>query len=203
MRVKICGITREEDALLAAELGAYAVGFVFWPGSARYVEPSRARGIARSLPDAVLKVGVFVNQPAGHIRMVAEEAGLTTIQLHGREPIAAARGLGHQVFKSVPVGPAFTTDVLDRIPADVTVLLDTFDPAAHGGTGRTIDWTLAAEAAARRPIILAGGLKPSNIAEAVRQVRPYAVDLSSGVETAPGIKDPSKLRALFAALPHD
>ena len=202
-RVKICGITRPEDALLAAELGAFAVGFVFWPGSPRYIDPRAARAIVNALPEAVLKVGVFVNQPAGHVRFVARTAGLTTVQLHGTESVAFALGVGMPVFKAVPVRPAFALEALDAIPAGITVLLDAFDPATHGGTGRTIDWTLAASAADRRPIVLAGGLNPSNIPDAIRQVRPFAVDLSSGVESAPGVKDPARLRDLFEALPHD
>jgi phosphoribosylanthranilate isomerase len=201
--VKICGITRQEDALLAAELGAWAIGFVFWPGSPRYIDPRAARAIVHALPPAMRTVGVFVNQPAGHVRMVAEEAGITTVQLHGDETVAFAQRLGRPVFKAIPVRDGFTPSTLDAIPDDITVLLDAFDPAAHGGTGRTIDWSLAANAAARRPIVLAGGLNARNIGEAIRQVRPRAVDLSSGVEAAPGLKDHGKLRDLFAALPHD
>ena len=202
-RVKICGITRPQDALLAADLGAFAVGFVFWPGSARYLDPRAARAIVNALPDAVQKVGVFVNQPAGHVRFVAETAGLTTVQLHGTETVAFALGVGKPVLKTVPVGHEFSPGSLDEIPSEITVLLDAFDPVTHGGTGRTIDWTLAAAAAARRPVVLAGGLNPSNIADAIRQVRPFAVDLSSGVESAPGVKDHARLHDLFAALAHD
>lgn len=202
-RVKICGITRPEDALLATDLGAFAVGFVFWPGSPRYIDPRAARVIVNALPEDVLKVGVFVNQPAGHVRLVAGIAGLTTVQLHGTESVPFALGVGLPVFKAVPVRPEFALEALDAIPAGITVLLDAFDPATHGGTGRTIDWTLAASAAARRPIVLAGGLNPSNIPDAIRQVRPFAVDLASGVESAPGVKDPARLRDLFEALPHD
>ena len=201
--VKICGITRREDALLAVDLGAWAVGFVFWPGSPRYCDPRIARAIINALPASVLKVGVFVDQPAGHIRMVAGESGITTVQLHGRESILVAQSLGRPVFKAVAVSNGFTPAALDQIPPEITVLLDAFDPATHGGTGRTIDWSAAAAAAARRPVVLAGGLNAANIAEAIRRVRPRAVDLSSGVESAPGIKDPAKLRAFFNALPHD
>ena len=202
-RVKICGITRREDALLAADLGAFAVGFVFWPGSPRYIDPRDARAIVNALPESVLKVGVFMNQPTGHVRLAATTAGLTTVQLHGSEPVAFALGIGRPVLKAVPVTQDFSPEALDDIPAGITVLLDAFDPRTHGGTGRTIDWTLAAAASARRPIILAGGLRQSNIADAIRQVRPYAVDLSSGVESSPGVKDHARLRDLFEALPHD
>lgn len=202
-RVKICGITRREDALLATELGAYAVGFVFWPGSPRYIDPRAARAIVNALPETVLKVGVFVNQPAGHVRMAADEAGLTTIQLHGHEPLAFAQSLERPVYKAVAVRDGVPLDALDAVPAHITVLLDAYDPATFGGTGRTIDWSLAARVSARRPIVLAGGLTSANIADAIRQVQPYAVDLSSGVEASPGIKDHGKLRDLFEALPHD
>ena len=201
--VKICGITRREDALLAVELGAWAVGFVFWPGSPRYCDPRTARAIITALPPSVVTVEVFVDQPAGHVRMVAAESGITTIQLHGRESVLFAQSLGRPVFKAVAVSNGFTAASLDEIPADITVLLDAFDPATHGGTGRTIDWSAAASAAARRPVILAGGLNAGNIAEAVRHVRPRAVDLSSGVESAPGVKDAAKLHAFFNALHHD
>lgn len=202
-RVKICGITRREDALLAADLGAFAVGFVFWPGSPRYIDPRDARAIVNALPQSVQKVGVFMNQPSGYVRLAAETAGLTTVQLHGTEPVAVALGVGKPVWKAVPVTPAFSPEALDDLPPEITVLLDAFDPVTYGGTGRTIDWTLAAAAAARRPIVLAGGLRQSNITDAIRQVRPFAVDLSSGVESSPGVKDHGRLRDLFQTLPHD
>lgn len=201
--VKICGITRRQDALLAVELGAWAVGFVFWPGSPRYCDPRIARAIINALPPTVVTAGVFVDQPAGHVRMVAEESGITTIQLHGRESVLFAQSLGRPVFRAVAVTNGFTAESLDEIPSDITVLLDAFDPATHGGTGRTIDWSAAASAASRRPVILAGGLNAGNIAEAVRHVRPRAVDLSSGVESAPGVKDAAQLHAFFHALHHD
>lgn len=201
--VKICGITRREDALLAVDLGAWAVGFVFWPGSPRYCDPRRARAIINALPASVVKVGVFVDQPAGHIRLIADESGITTVQLHGQESALLAQGLGRPVWKAVAVRDGFAPETLDRFPPDVTILLDAFDPATHGGTGRTIDWSIAAAAAGRRPVILAGGLNAGNIGEAIRRVRPRAVDLSSGVESAPGVKDPAKLHTFFQALPHD
>lgn len=201
--VKICGITRREDALLAAELGAWAIGFVFWPGSPRYCDPRTARAIIHALPSSVVTVGVFVNQPAGHVRMVAEDAGITTIQLHGQESVSFAQSLRRPVLKAIVVRDGFAAEELDEIPSEITVLLDAFDPSTFGGTGRTIDWSAAASASARRPVVLAGGLNAGNISEAIRHVRPRAVDLSSGVESAPGVKDPVKLRAFFHALPHD
>ena len=199
-RVKICGITRADDAVLAAQLGASAIGFVFWPGSSRYVDPARAREIVTVLPANVLTVGVFVDQPASDVQAVAKQVGLGAIQLHGHESIDYALRLMEPVIKAVPVTDAFDITALDAIPGSITVLLDAHDPVKRGGTGRTIDWTLAARAAARRPVMLSGGLKPANIRAAVDAVRPYGIDLSSGVESSPGVKNHDSLRALFAAL---
>jgi len=199
-RVKVCGITRAEDAALAVELGAIALGFIFWPHSPRAVSAAQVGEIARGLPPSVSLVGVFVNQPVDEVLATARAAGLTGIQLHGDEDAAAYAAEGLRLVKAVPVPEAFTADALTAIPSDVTVLLDAHDPVRRGGTGRTIDWMRAAEAARLRPIILSGGLTPENIRTAVRTVRPYAVDVSSGVESAPGVKDESRLRSLFAAL---
>jgi phosphoribosylanthranilate isomerase len=199
-RVKVCGITRAKDAALAVELGAIALGFIFWPHSPRAVSAAQVGEIARGLPPFVSLVGVFVNQPVDEVLATARAAGLTGIQLHGDEDAAAYAAEGLRLVKAVPVPEAFTADALTAIPSDVTVLLDAHDPVRRGGTGRTIDWTRAAEAARLRPIILSGGLTPENIRTAVRTVRPYGVDVSSGVESAPGVKDESRLRSLFAAL---
>ncbi|MEO6213644.1 MAG: phosphoribosylanthranilate isomerase [Vicinamibacterales bacterium] len=199
-RVKVCGMTRLEDALLAAELGASAIGFIFWPASPRFVHPAIARAIISRLPPAVVPVGVFVDQPRVHVREVAKHVGLGAVQLHGHETIEFAIGLKEPVIKAVPVGDCFDATALDDIPASITVLLDAHDPVKRGGTGRTIDWTLAARAAGRRPVMLSGGLNPDNVRDALRAVRPYAIDLSSGVESSPGVKDHARLRALFEAL---
>lgn len=197
-RIKICGVTRVEDGLLAADLGASAIGFVFWPGSPRFVEPGRAREIARALPPFVTPVGVFVDQPAGHVKDVASVVGLGAIQLHGNEDLGYARALGRRVIKVASVESAVTR--ADFWPAEVTLLLDAVDAVRHGGTGRTVDWDQAAEVARRRRVILAGGLQPGNVGEAIRKVGPFAIDVSSGVESTPGIKDPARLRELFAAV---
>ena len=199
-RVKICGVTRREDAALAAALGAAAVGFVFWPGSPRSITEKAAAAIARELPPLVSTVGVFVDQPIDEVRRVAEAVRLTAVQLHGAEPLDFAAALLQPVIKAIGVTDGFEPSSLDLIPAEVTVLLDAHDPIRKGGTGRTIDWALAAAASARRPVFLSGGLHAGNVAEAVRCVRPYAVDVSSGVEASPGIKDPDKLRAFFDAI---
>jgi phosphoribosylanthranilate isomerase len=198
IRVKICGITRAEDARLAADLGAWAVGFIFWPGSPRYVEPGRARDIVRQLSPLVSAVGVFVDQPAAHVDAVAREVGLSAVQLHGSESPEFARGLAARVIKALPLDDGGEPALAGW--DDTLVLLDARDRVRHGGTGRTIDWAAAARVARRRPILLAGGLTPDNVKEAAQCVRPAGLDVSSGVESAPGIKDEGRLRALFAAL---
>ncbi|MBA3297757.1 MAG: phosphoribosylanthranilate isomerase [Acidobacteria bacterium] len=200
MRVKICGVTRASDAQLAAELGASAIGFIFWPQSPRFVEPDVAREIVAGLPPGVVPVGVFVDQPASQVRDIATRVGLGAVQLHGHESVEYAAALREPVIKAVSVREGFTAAALDVIPAAMTVLLDAHDPVTRGGTGRTIDWTLATAAAARRPLMLSGGLNPDNVRDAVRAVRPYGIDLSSGVESSPGVKDHDRLRALFDAL---
>ena len=197
---KICGVTAPEDAQLAVELGARAIGMVFWPGSPRAVRIDRAREIAGALPPFVTLVGVFVDQPVDEVSTVATTVGLDAIQLHGNETVEAYADTGRRTIKSVPVHDGATTAAADAVPADTTVLLDAHDPIKRGGTGRPIDWTIAAAIARRRPIILSGGLTPDNVAAAVGAVAPYAVDVSSGVESAPGRKDPAKLRRFFDAL---
>jgi phosphoribosylanthranilate isomerase len=200
VRVKVCGIGRREDADLAVSLGANALGFVFWPGSPRAVAADTVREITRTLPPFVEAVGVFVNQAPADVRDITARAGLTAIQLHGDEAPEAFVARGLRVIKAVGVGDAFSPEALAAVPVNVTVLLDVHDPVRRGGTGQTIDWSVAAEAARTRPVILAGGLTPANVRDAVQTVQPYAVDVSSGVESAPGIKDATKLRAFFAAL---
>jgi phosphoribosylanthranilate isomerase len=199
-RVKICGVTRAEDARLAADLGAAAVGFVFWPSSPRFVDPYRARDIVRALPPFVTAVGVFVDQPMAHVQSVANLVRLGAVQLHGGETRELYERLPYRVIKAVPVTSAFEVESLAGVPERAMVLLDAHDPDRRGGTGRTIDWARAAEAARVRPVILSGGLTAENVGAAVDAVRPYAVDVSSGVEARPGIKDAARLRALFAAV---
>jgi phosphoribosylanthranilate isomerase len=196
-RVKICGITRLEDARLAADLGAWAVGLVFWPASPRAIEVGAARAIVRELPPFVTAVGVFVDETVERMRQVAGEVGLGAVQLHGDEPVEVADALPGRVLKAVTAAAAGEAD---RWPARVTLLVDAHDEVRRGGTGQTADWTRAAALARRRPIVLAGGLRPENVAEAIRIVAPVAVDVSSGVESAPGIKDAVRMRALFDAI---
>ena len=198
--VKVCGITRRRDALLAAELGASAVGFVFWPRSPRYVEPPAAAAIARLLPPAVAPVGVFVDPTRDFVRSVAARVGLAAAQLHGDEPPTLFRGLPCRIIKAVPVEGEATPKRVAALPESVTVLLDAPDPVLKGGTGRTVDWTVASRVAARRRVFLAGGLRPENVREALRRVRPHGIDVSSGVEAGVGRKDAERLRAFFDAV---
>jgi phosphoribosylanthranilate isomerase len=195
MFVKVCGITRREDAAAAVDAGARALGFVFWPTSPRFVDPFHARAIVATLPPFVTPVGVFVNQPLDYVRGVASLAGLGAVQLHGDEDIAFAAAIRHPVIKALTLA-----DRIDDWPARTMVLLDAYDRVKRGGTGRSIDRAAAAAIASTRRILLAGGLTPENVAEAVGRVRPFGIDVSSGVEHSPGIKDHNKIRALFEAL---
>ena len=198
--VKICGITRPEDADLAARLGAAWVGFVFWPRSPRFVEPETAAAILAGLPPHVSGVGVFVDQAVDEVNAVADRVGLGAVQLHGRETTEACRRCRRRVIKAVRLSGGGAGDDPDAVWSGATVLVDAFDPVRMGGTGRQVDWTRAARIARRRPLVLSGGLRAENVAEAVRQVGPYGVDVSSGVESRPGVKDPDRMRAFFAAL---
>jgi phosphoribosylanthranilate isomerase len=198
--VKICGVRRHEDALFAAELGAAAIGFVFWPGSPRFIDPYRARAIVAALPAFVTAIGVFVDQPEEYICGVAGLVRLGAVQLHGNEPVERIVRAPYRVIKSVAVGTDFDPADSLALPKHVTVLLDAHDPARRGGTGRTIDWSAAARIARTRRTILSGGLNASNARQAIDIVNPYAIDVSSGVEVSPGVKDPAKLRELFAAI---
>ena len=198
MLVKICGITRADDAQAAVDAGASAIGFIFWPDSPRFVDPFRARAIAAALPPFVTTVGVFVNQPAKYVNGVASLVRLGAVQLHGDESIGDAAAIRSPTIKAMRIGD----ERLATWPARSMVLLDVHDPVRRGGTGRTIDWTAAADIAAQRKILLAGGLTPANVADAIARVRPFGIDVSSGVERAPGIKDHQRLRALFEVV-HD
>ena len=198
MLVKICGITRADDALAAVAAGANAIGFVFWPDSPRYVDPYRARAIRAALPPFVTAVGVFVNQPVEYVSGVSSLVRLGAVQLHGDETPQYASLLSAPIVKALPLTTLGESD-LAAWPDETMVLLDVHDPVKRGGTGRTIDWDAAATISARRRIVLAGGLTPENVGEAVEAVRPWAVDASSSLETEPGIKDHDRIRAFVAA----
>lgn len=195
-RVKICGIRTEQAARAAVEAGADAVGFVFYPQSPRFVEPHTAARLARLLPPFVLRVGVFVNAPVEAVRRIAEQVGLDLVQLHGDEPPEVCARMPRRVIKAVRVDGPQALERARHYPA-CAVLLDAYAPDRYGGTGRSFDWSLAR--GLDRPVILSGGLTPDNVAQAVRQVRPYAVDVSSGVETS-GDKDPQKVAAFVRAV---
>lgn len=197
-RVKVCGITTVQDALWAAELGASAIGMVLWPNSPRAIDPPTAREIVTALPPLIEAIGVFVNQPDADT--IAADIGLHAVQLHGDEAIEQYARFTHRVIKAIPVDGEAARDRARCLPVGVDVLLDALDPVRRGGTGMTIDWSLAAGIAAERSVILSGGLHASNVADAIRAVKPAAVDVSSGVESSPGHKDRVKLRAFMEAV---
>ena len=202
MFVKVCGITRREDADAAVEVGASALGFVFWPKSPRAIDPYRARAIVSSLPPFVSAVGVFVDQPAAYVNGVAGLVGLSAVQLHGDEPVEYAAAINRPVVKAVGLrhGVAPPAGMVESWPTRVLILVDVHDPVRRGGTGRTVDWSVAAAIARRRRVVLAGGLTPENVGEAIARVQPFGIDVSSGVEAAPGIKDHGRIKALFEAV---
>jgi phosphoribosylanthranilate isomerase len=195
--IKICGVTRLEDAQAAAALGVNAVGFVLWPGSPRTLPMDEVGAIVGALPPFVTPVGVFVDPAVDDLRAAAEVGGIRLAQVHGRVPHIGDFGI--RILQSVRLGEKKGSfDPL--MPAGEPVHLDTNDPIIRGGTGRTIDWQSAALVAMMRPVILAGGLTPANVAEAIQVVAPYAVDVSSGVESAPGRKDPELMREFVEAV---
>jgi phosphoribosylanthranilate isomerase len=198
--VKICGITRVEDAQAAVEAGAHALGFVFWRDSPRFVDPFHARAIVRTLPAFVTTVGVFVNQPPEYAAGVASLVPLDAVQLHGDEAVESAARIGRPIIKALTLDVASQPERLASWPAAVTILLDANDPVRRGGTGRAVDWDGASAVAAARRVVLAGGLTPENVARAIDRVRPFGIDVSSGVERSPGVKDHERIRALFRAL---
>lgn len=197
VRVKICGVTRLEDALLAVRLGADAIGFNFWPRSKRFIAPNVARAIIRALPPFVTTVGVFVDPTPDEALRAAEVAGIQSFQLHGDEPPELVASLPLPVVKAIRLADRGALAALARYEV-AAFLLDAPGPG-YGGSGERCDWTLAAEAARAARILLAGGLTPDNVGDAVRTVRPYGVDVASGIERAPGVKDESKLEAFIRA----
>jgi phosphoribosylanthranilate isomerase len=200
VRVKICGITREEDALVAATAGADAIGFVHWAGSRRAVSAERARAIAAVLPPFVTTVALFVDPAADEVRRVIAEARPDLLQFHGDEDPAFCAGFGVPYIKAVKIGAAAPGAALLGYHAGARgLLLDTHDPVVVGGTGRAFDWSLV-PSGRERPLILAGGLHAGNVAAAIRLVRPFAVDVSSGVEAGPGIKDAARVREFMQAV---
>ncbi len=193
-RVKICGITSLEDALTAVETGADALGFVFFKESPRHIFPEQAARIIAQLPPFVQAVGLFVNEQATTVNEIANRCRLDLVQLHGDEPPDYCRLVQRRVLKAFRVRSLASLEEVAQYQV-AGYLLDTFSPSFYGGTGLSFNWEIANEAVQRYGrIILAGGLTPDNVAEAVRQVQPWAVDVSSGVESAPGRKDAQKVR---------
>jgi phosphoribosylanthranilate isomerase len=199
-RIKVCGVTRPEDARLVVALGIDALGFVFWPRSPRYVTAAQAAAIASALPPMVCTVGVFVDQPVEEVRRIAAEVGLSAVQLHGDEPLPSWSLVPGVCLKAVGGGAGADPASIAAWPPHVYPLVDAVDPVRRGGTGLPADWAAAAALARVRPAVLAGGLDASNVADAIARVRPYAVDVSSGVERSPGIKDSNRLRAFVEAV---
>jgi len=188
VKVKICGVTNATDALMAAAAGADAIGFNFWPRSPRYVEPEQVVPVRMSLPPFIATVGVFVDASAETVKEVMAFCALDYAQLHGREgPARVARLKGLRTIKTIRLRTEADLKELDRYAVDAFVL-DACVKGMPGGTGQTVDWELARAASSRAKVILAGGLDPQNVAEAVRAARPYAVDVASGVEESPGKK---------------
>jgi len=198
VRVKICGVTSLEDALAAVRLGADALGFNFWPGSKRFISPAQARAIVRRLPPLVTAVGVFVDP--GHDEAVAAAAisGVQVLQLHGAESPAFCRTFQLPVLKALPVGGAEALAAAEPYAGVSGLLLDA-PTAGHGGSGQPCHWPTARAMALRGPVILAGGLHPGNVAEAIAAVRPWGVDVASGVELAPGLKDHALMERFIRA----
>ncbi|TFH72345.1 phosphoribosylanthranilate isomerase [Gammaproteobacteria bacterium LSUCC0112] len=203
-RVKICGITRPADARLAAQLGADALGLVFYAGSKRAVSIEQAQQIRAVVPAFVSLVGLFVNPTQKQVESVLADVHLDCVQFHGDETPAFCASFGVPYVKALRMAPSLSTadDVLTLIEQYATasgILLDAWDPLQAGGTGKQFDWSLAAQCVQQceLPIILAGGLEAGNAALAIDQVRPWALDLSSGVESEPGLKDPQRLTAFF------
>jgi len=194
--LKICGMTRVGDALHAVREGATAIGFVFWKGSPRYIEPERAGEIAAALPATVTTVGVFVNEPVDAIRETARVAGLRMVQLHGEETPAYTKQIDQPVMRAVTLDTMVETT--KAWPADTTLLLDSTDPSRRGAGRAAVDWPRAAVITRGRRVVLAGGLTPDNIEEAIVTVRPIGVDVASGVESAPGVKDLDKVARFLA-----
>jgi phosphoribosylanthranilate isomerase len=202
IHVKICGITRIEDAEAAAGAGANALGFVFWPRSPRAVDVATARRIIETLPPFVVRVGVFVDATREELARTSDEAGLDVVQLHGDEPPEALRDLPRRALKALRVTSGFVPELVDRYIGRVGgILLDSGATGVPGGSGRSFDWSVACAVRQRvKRLVLAGGLTPDNVRAALAQVRPDAVDVSSGVESEPGRKDPKKVRDFVAAV---
>jgi phosphoribosylanthranilate isomerase len=189
--IKFCGTTNLEDALKAASLGVNALGFIF-AASPRRIEPDAARKIILSLPETLLKMGVFVNEEAKEVQRLTDYCGLTALQFHGKESPEYCRRFSLPVYKTIHVKNWESLTDMEKYHA-VSILLDSYSPVQAGGTGNPFPWKIAIAAREKRNVILSGGLNPSNVREAIEKVRPLGVDVCSGIERVPGRKDPSKM----------
>ena len=198
IQVKICGLTTVDDAVRCIELGADAIGLNFWSGSPRRTDLASARAIADAVGDRAEMVGVFVDHSVEQVLEILQKTGITWAQLHGGEPPEDVEALLPHAYKAIGVKDGSAVELARRYPGE-HLLLDASVPGIPGGTGRTFDWAIAAAVAQERKLTLAGGLTPDNVAEAVRVVRPFRVDVASGVESAPGRKDPERVAAFIRA----
>ncbi len=202
IKIKICGITNAEDAQVAVDAGADALGFIFYAQSPRFVEIQTVKSIVDQLPPFVLPIGVFVNEEQTMVQNIMDACGLALAQLHGDETPVYCETLGHPVLKGIRLRDRSSFLALAEYKGRAGVrgfLLDAFSETAYGGTGSVADWDLAAEAAKAAPILLAGGLSPENVQDAIQKVHPYGIDVSSGVEASPGKKDHAKVHAFMKA----
>jgi len=202
-KIKICGITNQIDALHAVDAGADALGFIFYKKSPRYVSPNVVKSIASNLPPFIFPVGVFVNEEAKVVRNIVDECGLALAQIHGDETADFCESLGRPVMRGIRLQDRNAFLAMAEYKGRARVrgfVLDAFSQDLHGGTGKIADWELAKEAAQSFSFFLAGGLTPENVQDAIQKVGPYGVDVSSGVETSPGKKDPAKVQAFVQAV---
>lgn len=202
VRIKICGITSVEDAILAADLGADALGFMFYRGSKRYIPPETARDIINRLPPFIVTVGVFVNQKLDEIRYLKEKVGFDIVQLHGDESPEFCRELGERVIKAIRIKESVNSKEVESYPSRA-ILFDTYSQKGYGGTGESFRWEVLRELKTTKKVILSGGLTPENVSEAIKIVKPYAVDVSTGVEERPAKKDPEKLKKFIEAVRYE
>lgn len=203
VKIKVCGLTRQADAILAVDLGAWALGVIFAPESPRRIGIEQAAELLAATPSGIERVGVFVNAGVAEIEQAVDACGLTVVQLHGEEEPAScmevARSTGCKVIKAVRVSDMESLETVVRFDTDY-LLLDTYSPQRRGGTGEAFDWSLTGKLPAserRTRVILSGGLNPENVEAAIAAVGPFAVDVSSGIESAPGIKDEDRMRHFF------
>ena len=199
-RVKICGVTTEEQALVCVEAGVDAIGVNFVPSSVRRVDELTARAIVRAVKGRALVVGVVADLTVGAMHALRERTGVGCLQLHGRESRAVVSALLPHAYKAIRIGAASDVAVAEAMPGEYVMVDSGGAEGALGGTGRSFDWTLVVGLAAKRKLVLAGGLKPENVAHAIEQVRPWCVDVASGVESAPRIKDVDRVLAFVEAV---